>query len=91
MDDGRSRRAAVRKGVHVRHHVMPELALLLGRHGEVDVRLVALHLLDLGLCDGQTQRLEDTWQRGRREDEEPSQVLCLWQDISDDYAANFPL
>lgn len=60
MDDGRSRRAAVGKGVHVRHHVVPELALLLRRHGEVDVLLVALHLLDLGLCDGQAQRLEDT-------------------------------
>lgn len=59
VDDGSSRRAAVREGVYVSHHVVPELALLLGRHGEVDVRLVALHLLDLGLCDGQTQRLED--------------------------------
>lgn len=60
MDDGSSCRAAVREGVHVRHHVVPELALLLGCHSEVNVLLVALHLLDLCLCDGQPQRLEDT-------------------------------
>lgn len=60
MDDGSGPRAAVREGVHVCHHVVPQLALLLGRHGEVDVHLVALHLLDLGVRDGQTQGLEDT-------------------------------
>lgn len=90
MDDGRGRRAAVRKGVHVRHHVVPELALLLGRHGEVDVLLVALHLLDLGLCDGQTQRLEDARQRERWMNEEPSQLLWSRQDISDEHAVNSP-
>lgn len=57
MDDGRGGGAAVREGVHVRHDVVPELALLLGRHGEVDVALAALHLLDLAVGDGQAQSL----------------------------------
>lgn len=65
VDDGSSRGAAVRKGVHVGHHVVPQLALLLSRHGEVDVLLVALHLLNLGLCDGQTQGLKDRRQKDR--------------------------
>lgn len=73
VDDGRSRGAAVRKGVHVGHHVVPQLALLLGRHGEVDVLLVALHLLNLGLCDGQTQGLKDR----RQKDTEASPYASL--------------
>lgn len=57
MDDGRSGGAAVSEGVDVRHDIMSELALLLRRHGEIDIVLVALHLLDLGLGDGQAQSL----------------------------------
>lgn len=57
MDDGCSGGAAVSEGVDVCHDIMSELALLLRRHGEVDVVLVALHLLDLGVGDGQAQSL----------------------------------
>lgn len=60
MDDGRGRRAAVREGVDVRHDVVSELALLLCRHGEIDVVLAAFHLLDLGVGDGQAQSLRTT-------------------------------
>lgn len=57
MDDGCSGGAAVSEGVDVRHDIMSELALLLRRHGEIDIVLVALHLLDLGVGDGQAQSL----------------------------------
>ncbi len=60
MDDGSSGGAAVCEGVDMSHDVVPELALLLGRHGEVDVLFVALHLQDLGVGDGQTQSLRRT-------------------------------
>lgn len=54
VDDGSSSGAAVCEGVDVSHDVVPELALLLGRHDEVYVLFVALHLQNLGVCDGQT-------------------------------------
>lgn len=57
MDDGRSGGAAVCEGVDVRHDIVSELPLLLRRHGEIDIVLVALHLLDLAVGDGQAQSL----------------------------------
>lgn len=57
MDDGSSSGAAVCEGVDVSHDVMPELPLLLCRHGKVNVVFVALHLQNLGVRDGQTQSL----------------------------------
>lgn len=60
VDDGSGSGAAVCEGVDVGHDIMPELALLLSRHGEVDVFFVAFHLLNLGVCDGQTQSLRKT-------------------------------
>lgn len=66
VDDGSGGGAAVCEGVDVSHDVVPELALLLSRHGEVDVLLVALHLLDLGVRDGQTQILRRTAMKTER-------------------------
>lgn len=60
MDDGSGGEAAVCEGVDVGHDIVPELALLLRRHGEVDVLFVALHLQNLGVRDGQTQSLRRT-------------------------------
>lgn len=60
MDDGRSSGAAVCEGVDVGHDIMSELALLLSRHGKVNVLFVTLHLQNLGICDGQTQSLRRT-------------------------------
>lgn len=60
MDDGSGGGAAVCEGVDMGHDVVPELALLLGRHGEVDVHFVALHLQNLGVGDGKTQSLRRT-------------------------------
>lgn len=60
MDDGGGGGAAVCEGVDVGHDVVPELALLLRCHGKVDVLHVALHLLDLGIGDGQAQSLGRT-------------------------------
>lgn len=57
MDDGSGGGAAVCEGVDVSHDVVPEFTLLLGRHGKVDVHFMALHLLNLGVRDGQTQSL----------------------------------
>lgn len=58
MDDGCSSGAAVCEGVDVSHDIMSELALLLGRHGEINIVFVTLHLLNLGVGDGQTQNLK---------------------------------
>jgi len=66
-DDGRGGGAAVREGVHVGHDVVPQLALLVGRHGEVDVVHVALHLDHLRLADGQAQLLRGGAGRLERE------------------------
>lgn len=57
MDDGSSSGAAVCEGVDVSHDIVAELALLLRCHGEVDVLCMALHFLNLAVCDGQTQSL----------------------------------
>lgn len=51
VDDALRRGAALPKGVHVRHHVVPRLRLLLLRLGEVDVQHVGLHLRDLLVRD----------------------------------------
>lgn len=65
VDDGSGGRAAVSEGVDVSHDVVPELTLLLRRHGEVDVLFVALHLQNLSVRDGKTQNLRrrtmETW------------------------------
>lgn len=63
MDDGCSCGAAVCEGVDVGHDIMSELAFLLGRHGKVNVPLMAFHLLNLGVRDRQTQSLRKTWMR----------------------------
>lgn len=68
MDDGSGSGAAVCEGVDVGHDIVPELALLLGRHGEVDVLFVALHLLNLGVRDGQTQSLRRRAKKTEREE-----------------------
>lgn len=60
MDDGCSGGAAVCEGVDVRHDIVSELALLLRRHGEINIVLVALHLLDLAVGDWQAQSLRTT-------------------------------
>lgn len=60
VDDGSSSGAAVCECVDVGHDIVPELALLFGRHGEVDVLFMAHHLLNLFVCDGQTQSLRRT-------------------------------
>ena len=65
MDDWRGSGAAVGEGVHVSHDVVPELAFFFGRHDEVNVVRVALHLLDLGVGDGQTQSLRKEEKKGR--------------------------
>lgn len=57
MDDGCSSGAAVCEGMDVGHDIMSELALLLSRHGEVNVLFMALHLQNLGIRDGQAQSL----------------------------------
>lgn len=57
MNDGRSLRTAVAERVHVSHDVVPQPLLFLSCHREVYVVQVGLHLLDLFICDGQTQRL----------------------------------
>lgn len=58
MDDGCSSGAAVCEGVDMSHNIMSELALLLSRHGEINIVFVTLHLLNLGVGDGQTQNLK---------------------------------
>lgn len=60
VDDGSSGGAAVCERVDVGHDIVPELALLFGRHGKVDVLFMALHLLNLFVGDGQTQSLRRT-------------------------------
>lgn len=60
MDDGCRSRAAVCEGVDVGHDIMSQLALLLSRHGKVNVLFVSFHLQDLGVSDGQTQGLRRT-------------------------------
>lgn len=64
------------EGVDVSHDVVPELPLLLGGHGEVDVLGVALHLLDLSVRDRQTQFLRgnDEAEMSRRQ----APVFGLW-------------
>ncbi len=70
VDDGSGSGAAVCEGVDVGHDIVPELALLLGRHCKVDVLFVALHLLNLSVCDGQTQSLRKTMMKTKRKEEE---------------------
>lgn len=65
MDDGSRSGTAVSKGVDVSHDIVPEFTLFVCRHGKVDVVRVALHLLDLGICDGQTQILNKKAERGQ--------------------------
>lgn len=58
MNDARSLRTAVAERVHVSHHVVPQALLLRSRHLEVNVAQVGPHLLDLLICDRQTQGLQ---------------------------------
>lgn len=68
MDDGSCVGAAVCERVDMSHDVVPEFALLLRCHGKVDVVCVALHLQNLGVCDGQTQSLKDREAEGDEEE-----------------------
>lgn len=83
MDDGCSGGAAVSEGVDVRHDIMSELALLLRRHGEIDIVLVALHLLDLGVGDGQAQSLRTKF--GKR----AKVTFKLWEETGKGVTAVF--
>ena len=55
VDDGHGVGAVGPVGVDVGHHVVAELLLLLGGQVVVDVVTFPLHLIDLGLGDGQAQ------------------------------------
>lgn len=58
MDDGSSSGAAVCKGVDMSHDIVPELTFLFSCHHKVNILCMALHLLDLGVCNGETQSLK---------------------------------
>ena len=55
VDNGHRAGAEVAIGMDMGHDVVPQLPLIPGRGGVVDFILVRLHLVDLGLCDGQPQ------------------------------------
>lgn len=59
MDNAGGFGAAVGKRVHVGHHIMSQLLLLFSCHPEVNVVQVWFHLLDLFICDRQTQCLQN--------------------------------
>ena len=55
VDDGHRRRAALAKGMHVSHHIVPQLFFVLRRAVKVNVVQMGAHFIELHFGNGQPQ------------------------------------